>query len=200
MRAVVLGMTMAAAAAAPIAADPFKISSKNRRAAFSSQLGVLDGRAASQYAGSSRLKPNVVTVPTRLGTEAIAVPRFTGRYSGPYLPMARAAARRHRIPEDLFVRLVQQESGWNATARSRKGALGLAQLMPMTAKQLRVDPLDPEQNLDGGARYLRQQFDRFRDWSLALAAYNAGPGAVESHGGVPPFRETRTYIRKILGG
>jgi soluble lytic murein transglycosylase-like protein len=68
-----------------------------------------------------------------------------------------------------------------------------------TAELLRVDPNDPAQNLEGGARYLRAQYERFRDWRLALAAYNAGPEAVVQHGGVPPFRETRTYVARVWG-
>lgn len=113
--------------------------------------------------------------------------------------MARAAARKYNVPEDLFLRLVQQESNWKIKARSHKGAIGLAQLMPGTAKQLRVDPHDPRQNLEGGAKYLRQMYDRYKSWRLALAAYNAGPGAVDKHGGVPPYRETRRYVKKIWG-
>ena len=114
--------------------------------------------------------------------------------------MARAAARKHGVPEDLFLRLVQQESGWKQDAVSAKGALGLAQLMPDTAARLGVDPSDARQNLEGGARYLRQQYDRFRSWRLALAAYNAGPEAVERYADVPPFAETQGYVRAILGG
>jgi soluble lytic murein transglycosylase-like protein len=113
--------------------------------------------------------------------------------------MARAAANRYGIPSGLFLRLVQQESGWNPGAVSPKGAIGLAQLMPQTARVLGVDPHDPAQNLEGGARYLRQQYDRFGNWRLALAAYNAGPEAVERHGGIPPYRETRNYVRVIYG-
>jgi len=120
-------------------------------------------------------------------------------YRGPYLKLAKDAARRHRIPEDLFLRLVQQESGWNAKARSHKGAIGLAQLMPQTARELRVNAHDPEDNLNGGARYLAEQYREFRSWRLALAAYNAGPGAVRKYGGVPPFKETQNYVRVILG-
>ena len=103
------------------------------------------------------------------------------------------------MPEDLFLRLVQQESGWNPTAKSHKGAYGLAQLMPATARYLGVDPGDPAQNLDGGAKYLKEQYREFGSWRLALAAYNAGPGAVKKYNGVPPFRETRNYVKIIWG-
>jgi soluble lytic murein transglycosylase-like protein len=71
--------------------------------------------------------------------------------------------------------------------------------MPATARRLGVEIDNPRQNLEGGARYLRQMYDRFGSWRLALAAYNAGPEAVEQHGGVPPYRETRNYVRIILG-
>ena len=77
--------------------------------------------------------------------------------------------------------------------------MGLAQLMPDTARALGVDPTDPGQNLDGGARYLRRQYDTFGTWDLALAAYNAGPGAVEQYGGIPPYAETQNYVRVIWG-
>jgi hypothetical protein len=111
------------------------------------------------------------------------------------------AANRNGIDPNLFLRLVQQESGFNPNALSRKGAMGPAQLMPATAAELGVDPRDPLQNLDGGARYLRQQLDAFNgDTRLALAAYNAGAGNVRKHGGVPPFKETQNYVRAILGG
>lgn len=117
-----------------------------------------------------------------------------------YEPIARGIARRYGIPEDLFVRLITLESGWNPAAVSPAGAVGLGQLMPGTARSLGVNPYDPVQNLEGAARYLRQNYDRFRDWVLAAAAYNAGPGAVERYGGVPPFEETQRYIRLLFGG
>lgn len=161
-------------------------------ARFGRALSVLDDRAATQYSGSARLRPDQ-------NAEGQSIPRFEGRYSGPWLEVARAAARRHGIPEDLFLRLVQQESGWNPQAISHAGAIGLAQLMPDTAKLLGVDPSDPVANLEGGARYLAMQFRAFRRWDLALAAYNAGPEAVRQHGGIPPFAETRDYVRIILG-
>ena len=190
----VAGLAAALAAMGTLAAAD-TLSTSNRAALFRSQTDVLDNRAASQYADSIRLQPPRVEVPTAFGG-----PRFSGSYSGPYLQMARDAARRNGIPEDLFLRLVQQESAWNPRAVSRAGAQGLAQLMPGTARYLGVRNVwDPYQNLDGGARYLREQYETFRSWRLALAAYNAGPEAVRRHGGIPPFRETRNYVRVILG-
>ncbi len=199
MMTIKTAMMLAAALAMPVtaAAQNLSVSSKSRQQLFRSQTSVLDGRAAGQYSGSARLRPENVKIPGRPPAEA--APRFVGRYSGPYLAMARSAARRHNIPEDLFLRLVQQESAWNPKAVSHKGAIGLAQLMPGTAARMRVDPNDPAQNLEGGARYLRRQYDTFKSWRLALAAYNAGPGAVEKHGGVPPYNETRNYVLVILG-
>ena len=174
------------------------LSSQSRVKLFSSQTRILDTRASQQYNASVRLQPPSVNTPTKW--DAAKGTAFTGRYNGPYLAMARDAARRHGVPEDLFLKLVQQESGFNPRAVSSKGALGLAQLMPGTAQILRVDPHDPYQNLDGGARYLKQQYREFGNWRLALAAYNAGPGAVKKHGGVPPFRETQNYVKVIYGG
>lgn len=177
------------------------LSTKNRAALFSSKTSVLDTRAAQQYKNSVRLQPPRVVTPTKWGIEEQdgALPQYRGRYKGVYAGMARDAARRHGVPEDLFLRLVQQESNFNPRAISSKGAIGLAQLMPGTARDLRVDPNDPAQNLEGGARYLKEQYRTFGNWRLALAAYNAGPGAVQKHGGIPPFRETRNYVKKIWG-
>lgn len=98
----------------------------------------------------------------------------------------------------LFQALVKQESGFNSRAVSNKGAIGYAQLMPATAAALGVNPHDPMQNLDGGARYLLTQIQDFRSIMLALAAYNAGPGAVQKHRGVPPYSETREYVIRVL--
>lgn len=112
---------------------------------------------------------------------------------------ARAIAVEERVSPDLFEKLVMAESSGNPNARSPVGASGLAQLMPGTAADLGVDPSDPEQNLRGGARYLRQQMDRFQSTPLALAAYNAGPGRVAKAGGIPRIAETEDYVKKIAG-
>jgi soluble lytic murein transglycosylase-like protein len=175
-----------------VATDMFSAHSK--KDIFASKAKLLDTRASSQYANSIRLKPPSVYTPSKWGPMP-----YTGKYRGEYLPMAREAAQRHNIPEDLFLRLVQQESGWNPNAVSEKGALGLAQLMPATARRMRVDPNDPYENLDGGAKYLAKQFRKFRSWQLALAAYNAGPKAVKQYGGIPPYEETRNYVKIIWG-
>ncbi|WP_204114278.1 lytic transglycosylase domain-containing protein [Shimia biformata] len=171
------------------------LSSKSRKNLFRSQTKVLDGRAAEQYKNSVRLQPRPVLTPSKWGNGS-----YDGGYDGPYLSMAMDAAMKHGVPVDLFLKLVHQESRWNPKAQSHKGALGLAQLMPETARVLRVDPLDPKENLEGGARYLARQYKRFGSWRLALAAYNAGPEAVEKYGGVPPYKETRDYVRIIYGG
>ncbi|WP_311202234.1 lytic transglycosylase domain-containing protein [Leisingera sp. S132] len=97
----------------------------------------------------------------------------------------------------LFRALVEAESSYNPTAVSPKGAYGLGQLMPDTARGLGVDPRDPSQNLDGAARYLLAQIAAFKNIDLALAAYNAGPHRVVEYAGVPPFAETREYIARI---
>jgi len=110
----------------------------------------------------------------------------------------RDAASRYGVDPDLFDALVASESAYDPAARSRAGALGLTQLMPTTARSLGVDPMNPEQNLDGGARYLAQMISRFGDARTALAAYNAGPGAVERAGGIPPYAETRAYVEKVM--
>ena len=109
-----------------------------------------------------------------------------------------AAAERNGVNADLFTALVRTESAFRADAISPAGAIGLAQLMPGTAAELGVDPYDPIQNLEGGARYLRQQLDRFGQVELALAAYNAGPARVADAGGIPNIAETRSYVELVL--
>jgi soluble lytic murein transglycosylase-like protein len=120
-------------------------------------------------------------------------------WSGAYAQALVEVARANDISPYLLEAVVWQESRWNPSARSRAGAIGLAQLMPGTARDLGVDPRDPIQNLAGGARYLRQQLNRFDgNVEKALAAYNAGPGRVMTAGGIPSIPETQAYVRAIV--
>jgi len=141
------------------------------------------------------------------GTEAkpaaSAAPAQTQSPAGPRLfdreieEVIREQAARHGVSERLVKAVVQAESGGNPRAVSPAGAVGLMQLMPGTAKTLGVDPYNPEQNVDGGIRYLKDMARQFGSLDDVLAAYNAGPGAVQRHGGVPPYKETQDYINKI---
>ena len=117
-----------------------------------------------------------------------------------YTQLIQNAAAKYNLDPNLIKAVIQQESNFNPSAISNKGAMGLMQLMPGTADNLGVsNPLNPEENVDAGAKYLRQMIDRFGgDKEKALAAYNAGPGAVESYGGVPPYKETKNYVNNIL--
>ncbi len=152
------------------------------------QKRLIEKRLAVQYENSRRLLP----------TDR-HLPRYEGGYKGKYLPMAEKAAAQFGVPKDLFARLIQMESNWNPDIVSPAGAIGLAQLMPETARKLGVDPRDPRANLEGGALYLWQQYIRFGSWKLAVAAYNAGPEAVALYNDVPPFAETRAYVRAVMG-
>jgi len=153
---------------------------------FASQLAAASTAPAPAAATASSASP--------LATGASELPADT-----PYGAEITAAAKRHGIDPALLAGLVKQESGFNPAAASPAGARGLTQLMPGTAAGLGVsDPLDPAQALEGGAKYLREQLDRFDgDVARALAAYNAGPGAVQRYGGVPPYAETQNYVRIV---
>ena len=120
--------------------------------------------------------------------------------SGDYDEVIRSASDRHSIDADLVRAVIKAESGFNSNARSSKGAMGLMQLMPDTARLYNVlNAYDPVDNVDGGVRHLRMLLERFQgDLRLSLAAYNAGSGAVEKFGGIPPYVETREYVRRVL--
>ncbi len=136
----------------------------------------------------------------RFGAMVAAAAGRADKPSGKVAEAISAAAARYGIDPAVLSAVVQCESGWRPDAVSPRGAMGLMQLMPKTAGLLGVtDPFDVEQNVDAGARYLREQLDRFGgDLSLALAAYNAGPGAVTRFGGIPPYAETEQFVAKVL--
>jgi hypothetical protein len=120
--------------------------------------------------------------------------------AGPWAGLINRAAARHGVDPTLVAAVARAESGLNPRAVSQAGAKGLMQLMDGTARGLGVrDSFDPAQNVEGGTHYLSDMLDRFGSPELALAAYNAGPNAVVEYGGVPPFKETQTYVRRVLG-
>jgi soluble lytic murein transglycosylase-like protein len=123
----------------------------------------------------------------------------TSPLEGPYAEIIARAAEAHGVNPMLVRALIQVESGYRPRARSPKGAMGLMQLMPSTARAYKVgNPFEPKANIEAGIKHLKSLIDRFRGVELALAAYNAGPGAVEKFKGVPPYRETRSYVSRIL--
>jgi soluble lytic murein transglycosylase-like protein len=163
-------------------------------------VSVRDGSGASNFEVVSPASDKVVDQ-----TGAIIVPAWAYTDVGPapvpaqYAAALKQAAASANVSPSLLSALIWQESRWNAQAVSPKGAMGLAQLMPATARYLGVNPADPISNLTGGARYLRQLLDLFDgNVEKALAAYNAGPGRVRSAGGVPAIAETQNYVTSIV--
>jgi len=157
---------------------------------FAAQLASVTGTPAAS--ASATVDPTATAGTTGAGAGTGA--------STPYAPEIDAAAAKYSVDPALLRGLIRQESNFNAGATSPAGARGLTQLMPGTAAALGVDPSVPAQAIEGGAKYLRQQLDRFgNDPAKALAAYNAGPGAVQRYGGVPPYAETQNYVRKVMG-
>lgn len=151
---------------------------------------------AIQSAQLVELSADFAVPPQAIITAAAQV----GLVPAAYVAKVQELSRRFDLSPALIEALVWQESRWRANAVSPAGARGLAQLMPGTARDLGVDPDDPFANLEGGARYLRQQLDRFEgDLEKALAAYNAGPGRVIRAGGIPRIRETQNYVAAIMG-
>jgi soluble lytic murein transglycosylase-like protein len=136
---------------------------------------------------------NAVQRTRRLSTKLVALPDTNLE------PMIARHSDNQNLDPRLVRALIQAESGYNVRAVSNKGAIGLMQLMPGTASELNVNPYDADQNIQGGTMYLRRMIDHFAGKvELAIAAYNAGPGAVEKHRGIPPFAETRDYVKRVL--
>ena len=179
---------LAGIGATPVAADVIELGADGQvvvRAA--DEPMVAEAIAAPEMAGEIEISPAALTQVT-----GSAAPQA-------YTAAVDYLADLNGISPALLEALVWQESRWRAGARSPVGAIGLAQLMPGTARDLQVNPHDPHANLAGGARYLRQQLDRFGgDVELALAAYNAGPGRVQRARGVPAIRETQLYVRAVV--
>jgi soluble lytic murein transglycosylase-like protein len=157
------------------------------------------------YQGTSTLEiPASLVTAFEPGEPAPAPPDFPAPPQAKADPkeLIRRAAARHGLPEEFLLSVAAAESGFRQDAVSPKGAVGLMQLMPGTAKELQADPQDPEQNVDAGARYLRWLLLKYLNDPYqvrkALAAYNAGPGAVERYGGIPPYRETLRFIERVL--
>lgn len=192
------GPAMGAAAAAARVAEL-------RQMIAQAQGAPSNGGASFSAALASATQPAAATAsaygaPSPFPTAGVPGANVNAGGSGQYGGMVVAAAQRHGLDPALLHGLIQQESGFNPNAGSPAGAQGLAQLMPGTAASLGVtNPFDPAQSIDGGARYLRRQLDAFGgDVTKALAAYNAGPGAVSRYGGVPPYAETQAYVQKVL--
>jgi soluble lytic murein transglycosylase-like protein len=157
------------------------------------------GSFAAQLASVQGSTPTSATTSTAATTQPTQTGSATAGASTPYAAEIDAAAAKYNVDPALLRGLIRQESNFNANATSPAGARGLTQLMPGTAAALGVDASVPAQAIEGGAKYLRQQLDRFgNDPAKALAAYNAGPGAVQRYGGVPPFAETQNYVRKVM--
>ena len=158
--------------------------------------------AGEQGVVLSNLQQEPLVQPVRVTHSAGASPaKPTGaRRGGQFTPIVRAAARTHGLPEALLRAVIEVESGFDAAAVSPKGAVGLMQLMPQTAKALHVrDARDPAANVDGGARYLKQLLALHdEDLALALAAYNAGPAAVQRSGGIPRYPQTQAYVPRVI--
>jgi soluble lytic murein transglycosylase-like protein len=135
-----------------------------------------------------------------LASPGFATPRKVDGYSGEMKQMVDAASERFGVPRELVIAVSRAESAFRSDVVSPAGATGLMQLMPATARGLGVSDIrDPWQNLAGGTKYLRQLLDRFDgDVDKVIAGYNAGPGAVQKYGGVPPYSETRTYVARVL--
>lgn len=170
------------------------------------------GSSADAFVFGETLQAATAAAPsTATPLRAQAVGTLTPRYSGsvvdgdgtlsddvPYADLFRAAGAAHGIQPSVLAAVAKTESAFDPNAVSHAGAQGLMQFMPATAAEMGVDPLDPASAIDGAARYLTQNLRRFGSLELALAAYNAGPGAVEKHGGIPPFAETQAYVPKVL--
>jgi len=202
----VIALTLLVASAA--AADDRRFTASSMPEARLKKSGRIvisnDSRAITAYHFFGNIREALVSLRS---TPVMATNRFAAAYDSNASPSApeqfashvQDAARTHGVDPRLVSAIARRESAWNANAKSRAGACGIMQLMPDTARFLGVTNIfDPRENILGGARYLRTLLDTFNgDLDLTLAAYNAGPGAVERYRGVPPYRETRAYVTAV---
>jgi len=155
---------------------------------------ILDNKINIQekYFNNNNLNlPNTTTLPD--------IPEIPGAPKGEILNLIDKYSQKYNIDKNLVKAVVQQESGFKSNAVSQAGAMGLMQLMPSTAKGLGVrNPFDAEQNIAGGTKYLKNLINKYDSVKLGLAAYNAGSGAVQKYGGVPPYKETQNYVKNII--
>lgn len=149
------------------------------------------------YAAENNNQPQSQTS-SKSNDLAMSSPQFTFGTPEWVKPQVQKMAEKYNLPTALLSSVLKQESGFNPNAASPAGAQGIAQIMPETAKALGINPWDPIQAIEGAAKYLRQQWDKFGKPELALAAYNAGPGAVQQYGGIPPYKETQRYVKNIM--
>jgi soluble lytic murein transglycosylase-like protein len=193
--------TSAAAASttsdSPTAADAYAPSGLYGAGAASTASYPALGEGTTQSAVAYQT-PSLESAATSVATPVGATAPSTA--ASAYVPLIEQAAARNGVDPAVLYGLIQQESGFDPSATSSAGALGLTQLMPGTASSLGVsEPLNPAQSIEGGARYLGQLLRQFAgNTTDALAAYNAGPGAVQQYGGVPPYPETQQYVSKVL--
>ena len=189
--------TSLALTAVPAHADVMELDANGARWVAGGHTVLVGDRAAQAADERVRTELAALHVPDTIvgntGDHAVGIPPQ-------YAAKIAELSARYDLSPSLLEALVWQESRWRENAVSHAGARGLAQLMPGTARYLGVNPDDPMQNLEGGARYLREQLDRFDgDLERALAAYNAGPGRVIRSGGIPNIRETQGYVAAIMG-
>jgi soluble lytic murein transglycosylase-like protein len=183
----VSGVATAATGASAAVATPASYSAQAPTGDFASALQAATAADSGASAGQ--------------GAGELMSATSTGEGTSAYEPLIEAAAQRYGVDPAVLHGLIEQESGFDPSAQSSAGASGLTQLMPGTAASLGVaNPLDPAESIEGGARYLAELTSQFGgDTTDALAAYNAGPGAVQQYGGVPPYAETQSYVSKVLG-
>ncbi len=161
----------------------------NEAKSIANKLSPLRGFAGSYSKSLNRIDDRVQGIPTSANFKPTS-----------FEELIQQAAQKYNVAPNLIKAVIKAESNFDPSAKSSVGAQGLMQLMPGTAASLGVsDPYDPQQNIDGGTKYLRQMLDKFDgNVSLALAAYNAGPGNVRKYNGIPPFNETQNYVKKVI--